>query len=77
MLEKLLASISHSGVVQPAVLARQLGVSQALVELMIQDLQRGGYLRTVEGCADGRCRGCAQSTACSTPKIRLWALKEK
>ncbi len=72
MLEKLLEAISQSGTVQPAVLARQLGVSPALVELMIADLERGGYLRAVEGCAQGECAGCAASGACIALKGRMW-----
>ena len=57
-------------------LARKLGVSEALLEPMIQDLVRLGYLAPVEaGCEQGACRLCPQRGGCSLPSpARLWAL---
>lgn len=72
MLEKLLELISQNGTVQPATLARQLDVSPALVEQMIEHLERVGYLKVVEGCAESHCTGCSVVEACGTSKIRFW-----
>ena len=57
-------------------LARRLGVSEALLEPMIQDLVRLGYLAPVEGgCEQGACRLCPQRGGCSVRSPgRLWAL---
>jgi hypothetical protein len=77
MLEKLLESITQSGTVQPAALARQLGVSPALVEQMIADLERGGYLREMDGCAQGQCTGCSSGSACGVLKTRVWVRAKK
>jgi len=60
-------------------LARRLGVDPALVESMIAELVRLGYLAPVEaGCAEGACRLCPQGGAwCTRPPTRLWTLTEK
>jgi hypothetical protein len=68
-----------SGSIALPELARQLGVSEALLEPMIQDLVRRGYLAPVEaGCERGACRLCPQRGGCSLPPAaRLWALTKR
>ncbi|MCJ7511278.1 MAG: PCI domain-containing protein [Dehalococcoidia bacterium] len=60
-------------------LARELGVSQALVEQLVADLLRSGCLRMATGeCAVEGCASCPLRTSCSLPGgIRLWQLTEK
>ena len=72
MLEKLLELISQCGTVQPAVLAQKLDVGPALVEQMIEHLERVGYLKVVEGCSESHCTGCSVVETCGTSKIRFW-----
>ena len=42
-------------------LARQLSVSETLVEQMLAELTRLGYLRLLETCSHEACTGCPQT----------------
>jgi len=93
MLESLLSALAAGGLHTPRQLARRLGVTEGLVEQMLADLTRMGYLRSVAspGChmasepvatsAQGRadCPGCPLGGACAvtTPGGQMWALTEK
>jgi predicted ArsR family transcriptional regulator len=74
MLVKLLELISQNGMVQPADLARQLDVSPALVEQMIDHLERVGYLQAVDRCAEKACSGCPVKTPCT---LRIWRVSSR
>ena len=78
MLRKLLQQVAEGGVRTRAELARKLGVSEGLVEQMLEDLARMGYLRPVAGGCDAHCAACplAKTCAVGTP-TRIWALTEK
>ena len=66
MLMQLLALIKRGGLHRPSELAVELGVSDSLVEAMLGDLERMGYLdRVGGGCGPGACPGC--SVACLRP----------
>ena len=73
MLERLLSSIAEGGLHSYDGLAQELGVPRPLLEVMIEDLARRGYLRPVRGGCDG-CAGCGVANCGSTP---LWTLVEK
>ena len=88
MLERLLSTLAEGGIHTPADLADQLDVSERLVEHMLADLSRMGYLRTVangpcqalpSGDHTGPCGGCPLSNACAVcePGSRVWALTQK
>jgi hypothetical protein len=86
VLERLLSLLAGGGAHAPAQLARQLGVSEGLLELMLADLTRMGYLRRVAGFAcqalpDGPapCAGCPLGGVCGVggPGGQLWALTDK
>ena len=87
MLERLLSMLAEGGVRTPMQLADQLGVSQGLIEQMLADLSRLGYLRPVDGLScrapfDGEstpCSGCPVSSACAVGKRgeQVWALTHK
>lgn len=72
MLERLLARISQKGAASLAELARELDTSPALVESMLEELERRGYLEPVESCASGHCSGCSVKNSCQTP--RMWTV---
>ncbi len=57
-------------------LARRLGVGEAMLERMIEDLVRMGYLAPAgAGCEQGACQHCPQRGGCSLPSAaRLWTL---
>jgi Mn-dependent DtxR family transcriptional regulator len=77
MLERLLAEIRSGGTFETSVLAAKLGTSPALVEAMLEHLQRSGYIRSYETCRDA-CRGCSLKKECKsvprTNSIRLWQI---
>ena len=83
MLEKLLHTISRDGTYRSVELARKLGVSAELLEQMMADLIKAGYLRPVEGCCDDQCCGCSQAGDCgqagsrSRSKTRMWTLDDR
>ena len=74
MLEKLLEMISTSGTRTPASLAQRLGVSQGLVEQMLEHLERLGYLKLVDGCNQRACKACGIGR-CGVAKPRLWVVR--
>lgn len=62
----------------PEALARTLGVTLALVQQVMEELARHGYLSVAEQCAPG-CDSCALQSACSatTSTARLWVVTPK
>ncbi|HIC92750.1 MAG TPA: winged helix-turn-helix transcriptional regulator [Anaerolineae bacterium] len=78
MLKELLQLVARGGTRTRAELARELGVSEGLVEQMLEDLARMGYLKPVEGGCASQCAACplARTCAAGTP-TRVWALTEK
>ncbi len=89
MLERLLDLLSSGGVHTPGELAACLGVSDGLLDQMLADLARMGYLRRIEDvtCApspvasSSRCGGCSLAGACTVGAGksggRVWALTDK
>ncbi len=77
MLVEILQTI-HSGRIRNLrELAQQLDTSEALLEGMIDQLVRMGYLRPVKADCLGACSGCAESSMCKTTDSgRLWTLTE-
>jgi predicted ArsR family transcriptional regulator len=78
MLERLLDLVGQGGVHSYTDLARQLDVSEELLEQMLQDLARMGYLRPVADGCEAHCAGCPMAEICAIggPR-RVWALTEK
>ena len=78
MLERLLSLVGQGGVHSYTDLARQLDVSVELLEQMLQDLARMGYLKRVGTDCEEHCAGCPHSSACAvgTPG-QVWALTER
>ncbi|MBM3190612.1 MAG: hypothetical protein FJZ90_18085 [Chloroflexi bacterium] len=59
-------------------LSHEMDISPGLLEQMLQDLERGGYLRAVESSCEGRCTDCPQRAACALSfGGRLWTVTEK
>lgn len=75
MLEQLMRQIQEGGTASVPALARQLNVSEALVDQMLSELARLGYLRPVEICSSEACTGCPQKSSCSTQRpVRTWVV---
>lgn len=77
MLEALLRLVAEGGIYSYEELAKQLSIPPPLLEAMLGDLARLGYLRAVdEGCA-GHCGGCPVGPCSVAGSGRLWTLTEK
>jgi hypothetical protein len=83
---RLLDLLSYGGIRSTSELARRLGVSEALVGMMAEDLARRGYLQAVAGgdCdaeSTVTCGGCSIVSQCKLPgaedRLPLLALTEK
>lgn len=79
---RLLGLLSYGGIRSTTELARRLGVSEALVGMMAEDLTRRGYLQALSSsdCSSG-CGSCAVVSQCKLPtaddRLPLLALTEK
>jgi hypothetical protein len=70
MLEQVIERLRGGGVTSLRELARELGTSETLVEMMLEDLERMGYVRRMAfGDCGGDCAHCVQhaSGACDMP----------
>jgi len=85
VLHQLLNLLAAGGVRTPSELANLLGVSESLLNQMLADLTRMGYLRSVSGAAclnspnGSPCADCPLTDTCavSGPEGRVWVLTEK
>lgn len=76
MLTELLARLRAGGVRRVADLARELDTTPELVELMLEELVRLGYLRPLEQTCGATCEGCAISDFCAAGGGRVWMLAD-
>jgi len=78
VLQRLLELVAEGGAHSHTDLARQLDVSEELLEQMVQHLARVGYLRTVADGCDAQCAGCPLAKTCDIGgPAKVWALTEK
>ena len=77
MLEQLLQLVATGGVHSYEDLSEQLVISQPLLEAMLEDLARLGYLHAVDDRCEGHCAGCSMGSCSVTGPGRLWALTER
>jgi DNA-binding IclR family transcriptional regulator len=76
LMQSLLDLVSKENLATPGMLARRLDISPELVELMLADLERAGYLRSVVD--DGsHCAGCGLQQTCQAPVPHLWQRTDK
>ena len=77
MLRELIGVIAEGQAHSQVELARRLGVSKGLVERMLRDLARMGYLESVASCAE-ECAACPLARMCIVGRPRrAWVLTEK
>jgi len=78
MLVELLCRVAQGGAHSTAVLARELGVDEALLAQMLADLMRLGYLALLGGGCEGGCNACSSAGGCSMGEPgSVWLLTEK
>lgn len=75
MLQKLLERISHGGGFSTRSLALEFGVTNELMEAMLGDLVRAGYLRSMDGCETTECGKCGSAATCK-PRGKIWMLAD-
>lgn len=70
--------VTKGGAHSYAELTRVLGVSEELLERMIEDLARMGYLKPVDARCQGECAGCPAAETCSIGgRSKVWTLTDK
>jgi hypothetical protein len=77
MIDRLLQTVARGGVHSYGDLEKDLGISQPLLEMMLEDLVRLGYLRSLGDGCEGQCTGCSIGGCSVTGPGRLWALTDK
>jgi len=78
MLLEVLETVAQGGVHSQRELARKLGIGEVLLEQMLEDLARMGYLKSVAGGCEAQCVGCPLARTCAVGgPTRVWALTEK
>ena len=79
MLKRLLQLVAEGGVHSYTTLADQLGVSKGLLEQMLQDLARMGYIAPLGGgCDTSQCHHCPLGGSCAThAQGNVWVLTAK
>ena len=77
ILEKLLQLVAQGGIQSYDDLTRGLFISQPLLEVMLEDLTRLGYLRSVDDASGGHCKGCTTGGCSIAGPGRIWSLTAK
>lgn len=75
MLGRVLDKLREGGTHTVEGLARELGTTPALVEAVLEDLARRGYLKPLAGSCSGQCRSCPIGGGCTVAgAARGWTL---
>lgn len=78
MLIELLELIAKEGMRQPSELASVMGVSTSLLESMLADLERMGYLEKLDAICETGCKNCPSKCVMSVMNApRVWKLTDK
>ena len=77
MLKDLLQLIARGGVRRYEDLTQELAITQPLLEAMLEDLARLGYLRAVGATCDTKCKSCPMGGCSIAGPGKLWTLTEK
>ena len=78
MLEDLLRRVAEKGTASSAELARELGVSPALMQGLLQALDRQGYAQVMMAGCGRPCAACPLHAVCLYRHApRVWSLTEK
>lgn len=83
MLNQLLTLLREGGTHRVSDLARELDTTPELVEMMLEDLARRGYLKRMGGSCTDQCVGCPMAGVCSAGGTgakdgnQIWALAEE
>jgi hypothetical protein len=78
-MEELLRRLAEGGIQNYDELLAHLSISRPMLEAMLEDLSRLGYLRQIEdGCGAACSPGCHCAVGCTiVGRGRIWALTDK
>ena len=83
MLRELLGLLEEGGTRRVSELADELGTTPALVEVMLEDLTRMGYVKPVAAECSDKCTACPMADSCAAGGVseegsggRVWVLSE-
>jgi hypothetical protein len=74
VLERLLQRVEAGGTLEVGALAAEFDTSPAMIEAMLEHLQRGGAVQLCTG-SDPACSACSLGTTCGVKpggQMRLW-----
>ena len=75
MLQELLEVMKEGGMQTTESLARRLGVTLSLVEMMLADLEQRGYVKQVGTCEE-QCSACKLAVGCEQRTVqKVWAVR--
>ncbi len=74
MLERLMSLLREGKTRTVPELARELGVTPTLVEMMLEELASRGFLYALQGSCAGHCEGCPLQNACAAGGTRIWSI---
>jgi hypothetical protein len=77
MMEQLLQLVAEGGIHSYGELAQRLSISQPLLEMMLEDLARLGYLRRVSGDCGQQCATCPSGGCVTMGSGQIWTLTGK
>ncbi|MBC7236558.1 MAG: hypothetical protein H5T69_12030 [Chloroflexi bacterium] len=78
ILETLLERLASGRIYTLKELATELDVAPGLVEQMIHDLERGGYLESAQVSCDAACEHCDKNMPCRLVHGgRIWSVTDK
>ncbi len=78
MLEELLRQLVSEEILTLEDLARRMSVSPPLLEQMLEDLARGGYIESIGASCDTGCTACQEHSVCALVQgKRIWRLTDK
>jgi hypothetical protein len=77
MMEQLLRLVAEGGIHSYEDLAQHLLISQPLLEMMLEDLARLGYLRRVGDDCGERCLTCHSGGCVTMSPGQIWTLTSK
>lgn len=78
MLKELLQYVARGGLHSTRDLLEHFSISEEMLEAMLEDLGRMGYLRRVEvGCDAGHCASCSNKICSITGPGQVWSLTDK
>lgn len=77
-LERVLQELARGQVSTLAALAEEAEVALALLEMILGDLERVGYVQVVQAACQGHCSHCVEQKQCgATHEGRIWTVTQK